>query len=84
MRGFELTAANQRLYLDVIRGRDYPVQVVWGAHDRMLPWRRYGTAAQRAAGDLVEPTLLSAKHFLEDCPAEIAAAVHRLIGTEAA
>jgi len=81
MRGFELTAAKQRLYLDAIRGRDYPVQVVWGAHDRMLPWRRYGIAAQRAAGGFVEPTLLPAKHFVqEDCPAEIAEAVHHLIG----
>ncbi|ORW85208.1 haloalkane dehalogenase [Mycobacterium sp. IEC1808] len=78
MRGFELTAAKQRSYLDAVHGRPYPVQIVWGERDRMLSWRRYGIAAQRAAG-VSDATLLPAKHFLqEDCPEEIAAAVHRL------
>lgn len=78
MRGFELTAAKQRLYLDAVRDTRYPVQVVWGARDRMLPWRRYGVQAQRAAG-VAAPIMLPAKHFLqEDCPGEIAAAVHRI------
>ncbi|MEE6177951.1 alpha/beta fold hydrolase [Mycobacterium sp. 050134] len=78
MRGFELTAAKQRRYVGAVRDTPYPVQVVWGARDTMLPWRRYGVQAQRAAG-VRDPILLPAKHFLqEDCPAEIAAAVHRL------
>ncbi len=78
MRGFELTASKQRRYLDAVRG-PYPVQIVWGARDAMLPWRRYGLEAQRAAG-VSEPILLPAKHFLqEDHPQEIAAAVDRLI-----
>jgi pimeloyl-ACP methyl ester carboxylesterase len=77
MRGFELTAAKERLYLDAVRQGPYPVQVVWGARDTMLPWRRYGIAAQRAAG-VQESIRLPAKHFLqEDHPHEIAEAVHR-------
>lgn len=78
MRGFELTAAKQQRYLDAVRRTPYPVQIVWGSRDTMLPWRRYGVQAQRAAG-VEESILLSAKHFLqEDCPVEIAAAVHRI------
>jgi haloalkane dehalogenase len=77
MRGFELTAAKERLYLDAVQQGHYPVQVVWGARDTMLPWRRYGVAAQRAAG-LQESIKLPAKHFpQEDYPQEIAEAVYR-------
>jgi haloalkane dehalogenase len=78
MRGFELTAAKERLYLDVVGSNRYPVQVVWGANDAMLPWRRWGIQAQRAAG-VQESIRLPAKHFLqEDKPQEIAEAVYRL------
>ncbi|OBG77492.1 MULTISPECIES: alpha/beta fold hydrolase [unclassified Mycobacterium] len=78
MRGFELTGAKQQHYLDAVRQTPYSVQIIWGARDAMLPWRRYGAQAQRAAG-VQNPTLLPAKHFLqEDHPAEIAATVHRL------
>ncbi|CDO88666.1 haloalkane dehalogenase [Mycobacterium triplex] len=77
MRGFELTAGKERHYLDVVRDGPFPVQVVWGARDRMLPWRRWGVAAQSAAG-LQDPIKLPAKHFLqEDCPQEVAEAVYR-------
>lgn len=77
MRGFELTAAKERRYLDAVRNGPYPVQVVWGVRDTMLPWRRQGVQAQRAAG-LQDPILLPAKHFLqEDHPQEIAEAVYR-------
>ncbi len=77
MRGFELTSAKQQRYLDAVGQRAYPVQVVWGARDTMLPWRRYGLQAQRAAG-LHELIKLPAKHFLqEDYPQEIAEAVYR-------
>lgn len=77
MRGFELTAAKEQLYLDAVRQGPYPVQVVWGVRDTMLPWRRYGVAAQRAAG-VQESIKLPAKHFLqEDYPREIAEAVYR-------
>ncbi|OBG24221.1 alpha/beta fold hydrolase [Mycobacterium sp. 852002-51057_SCH5723018] len=81
MRGFELTAAKQRRYLDAVRDTPYPVQIVWGARDTMLPWRRYGVQAQRAAG-VRDPIILPAKHFLqEDHPEEIAAAVRRIATT---
>jgi haloalkane dehalogenase len=77
MRGFELTSAKQQRYLDAVRQKAYPVQVVWGTRDTMLPWRRYGLQAQRAAG-LHELIKLPAKHFLqEDYPQEIAEAVYR-------
>jgi haloalkane dehalogenase len=78
MRGFELTAAKEQLYLGTVRQTRYPVQVVWGARDAMLPWRRWGVQAERAAG--TEPILLPAKHFLqEDQPQEIADAVGRFV-----
>jgi haloalkane dehalogenase len=78
MRGFEATAEKQRHYLAALRSKQYPAQVVWGAFDRMLTWRRYGVQAQLAAG-LDDAILLPGKHFLqEDCPEEIADAVTRL------
>jgi haloalkane dehalogenase len=79
MRGFELTAAKEKLYLDAVRQSRYPVQVIWGEHDRMLPWRRWGVQALRAAG-AEDSILLPAKHFLqEDKPQEIADAVDRFV-----
>ena len=82
MRGFEATADKQRLYLGALRNRPYPAQVVWGARDRMLSWRRYGVQAQLAAG-LDDALLLPGKHFVqEDCPEEIADAICRLARTQ--
>lgn len=78
MRGFELTSAKREAYTRAIHATPYPVQLIWGTRDTMLPWPRYGIAAQRAAG-LTQATTLPTKHFVpEDCPSEIAAAVHRL------
>ena len=78
MRGFEPTVDKQRLYLAALRSKPYPAQVVWGALDRMLTWRRYGVQAQLAAG-LDDAILLPGKHFVqEDCPEEIADAIHQL------
>ena len=78
MRGFELTRQKQQRYVAAVRNPDYPVQIVWGARDTALSWRRYGVQAQLAAG-LDDALLLPGKHFLqEDCADEIAAAVHRL------
>ncbi len=78
MRGFELTRQNQQRYVAAVRNPAYPVQIVWGAHDTALSWRRYGVQAQLAAG-LDDALLLPGKHFLqEDCAEEIAGAVHRL------
>ncbi|MGY4648060.1 alpha/beta fold hydrolase [Mycobacterium sp. URHB0021] len=81
MRGFQLTAADRRRYLDAVRNTPYPVQIVWGERDRMLPWRRYGVQAQLASG-VDDAILLPGKHFVqEDCPDEVAAAVHRFIAS---
>lgn len=78
MRGFELTRQKQQRYVAAVRNPCYPVQIVWGARDTALSWRRYGVQAQLAAG-LDDALLLPGKHFLqEDCAEEIAAAVHRL------
>ncbi|MCV7258716.1 alpha/beta fold hydrolase [Mycobacterium shimoidei] len=79
MRGFELTAESQRRYVAAVHDTPYPVQIVWGERDRMLSWRRHGMQAQAASGT-EQVTLLPAKHFVqEDCPHEVAAAVHRFI-----
>jgi haloalkane dehalogenase len=79
MRNFDLTAAKRSRYTAAVRSTAYPVQIVWGARDSMLSWRRYGLAAQTAAG-LTDATLLPGKHFVqEDCPEQIAAAVHQFV-----
>jgi pimeloyl-ACP methyl ester carboxylesterase len=78
MRGFELTEEKERFFFEGLAGRSYPAQVVWGREDRMLDQRRRG-AVQRALG-VERPTLIQAKHFLqEDRPAEVAAAISGLV-----
>jgi haloalkane dehalogenase len=80
MRGFELTAECQQRCVAAVRNSAYPRQVVWGANDKMLSWRHFGVQAQLAAG-VSQATLLPSKHFpQEDCPEDIATAVHRLAG----
>jgi haloalkane dehalogenase len=57
--------------------RSYPAQVVWGERDPALGPERRG-AVQRALG-VEQPTLLPAKHFLqEDQAPAVAEAVERL------
>jgi hypothetical protein len=65
MRGFERTAAKQRLYEGVVRDVPYPVQVVWGADDPALKLSVYGEQARRATGVETVHTVL-AKHFLQE------------------
>ncbi len=65
MRGFERTAAKQSLYMGVVRGVPYPVQVVWGADDPALKLSVYGEQARRATGVETVHTL-PAKHFLQE------------------
>lgn len=77
MRGFELTEEKERFFFDGLAGRPYPAQVVWGERDRMLDERRR-RAVMQALG-VEQPTLLPAKHFLqEDQPAAVADAVASL------
>ena len=55
MRGFELTAAKERFFLDGLAGRPYPAQVVWGARDRMLGEKRRLAVQQRARSRVRDP-----------------------------
>jgi len=74
MRAFELTAEKKRFFLEGLAGHPYPAQVVWGEKDKMIgPEQRH--AVMGALG-VEHPTLLPAKHFLqEEYPSEIAEAV---------
>jgi haloalkane dehalogenase len=77
MRNLERTSEKARLYKGVVdtRARRYPVQIVWGADDRILPLRKHGWKAREASG-LRTITTLPGKHFLqEDMAPEIAATV---------
>ena len=81
MRNLERTTEKARLYASVVdTGRvPYPVQIVWGADDPILPLRRHGWGARRAAG-LDTITTLPGKHFLqEDMAAEVASTIHRFV-----
>ena len=74
MRGFELTAAKERFFFEGPAGRPYPAQVVWGRDDPALGARRREAVMRALAVE--RPTLLPAKHFLqEDRAGEVAAAV---------
>jgi pimeloyl-ACP methyl ester carboxylesterase len=79
-RGFEPTAEKERFYLSGLREASWPAQVLWGADDPALG------ADQRdaIAGALgVEPTVLPAKHFLqEDQAPAVAAAIADLALSE--
>ena len=77
MRGFELSDAKQRFFFEGLADRPYPAQVVWGQEDRMLGEQRRH-AVQRALG-VDQPTLLPAKHFLqEDQATAVAEAIAEL------
>jgi len=65
MRGFERTAAKQRLYTTVLRDAPCPVQVVWGAHDPTLKLATYGERAKRVTGiAAIHP--VPGKHFPQE------------------
>ena len=65
MRGFEFTAAKERLYTSVVRYVPYPVQVVWGANDPTLKLSTYGERAKRVTGvAAVYP--VPGKHFPQE------------------
>ena len=53
----------------------YPVQIVWGGYDPILPIRRYGWKAL-AETHLQSFTMLPGRHFLqEDCAPQVAALI---------
>jgi pimeloyl-ACP methyl ester carboxylesterase len=64
MRGFELTAEKERFFFEGLADRPYPAQVVWGDRDRMLGEARRREVMRALAVD--RPTLLPAKHFLQE------------------
>jgi len=79
MRGFELTEAKERFYVEGLAGRPFPAQIVWGKNDKMVG-ERHRPPLQRALG-LERATLLPAKHFLqEDQAPAVADAVASLSG----
>jgi pimeloyl-ACP methyl ester carboxylesterase len=65
MRGFERTAAKQRLYEGVLRDGRYPVRIVWGANDPALKLAVHGEQARRAAG-LDQIHTVPGKHILQE------------------
>jgi haloalkane dehalogenase len=77
MRGFELTEEKERFFFEGLNGRPYPAQVVWGREDPALGEQR--RIEVMSALGVEQPTLLPAKHFLqeEQAPA-IADAVAKL------
>jgi len=81
MRGFERTREKRDLYMSVVGGDRYPVQVLWGADDPALKAGVHGEIARRAAGlDRLET--VPAKHFLqEDQAPAVAERVARLAGS---
>ncbi len=64
MRGFELTQRKQDMLWNGLRERAYPAQIVWGERDPALG-RDKLEVAQEVLG-IDEPTLLPAKHFLQE------------------
>jgi haloalkane dehalogenase len=81
MRGFERTAAKQRLYERVVRDRSYPVQVVWGELDPALKLSVHGEQARLAAG-LERVHTVAGKHFLqEDHAPQVAGHIAALAGS---
>jgi pimeloyl-ACP methyl ester carboxylesterase len=65
MRGFERTAAKERLYEGVLRDGRYAVQIVWGANDPALKLAVHGEQARQAAG-LDQIHTVPARHFLQE------------------
>jgi haloalkane dehalogenase len=65
LRSFERTAVKRRLYEQVLRTDDYPVQVIWGRDDPVLPLSVHGERARR----MVDPErffTVAARHFLQE------------------
>jgi len=78
MRGFELTGDKRRLLWSGLAERRYPARIVWGERDPALG-RDQLEIAKRVLG-VEDPTLLPAKHFLqEDHAPEIATVVADLV-----
>ncbi len=72
MRGFERTAAKERLYVDALKAARYPIRIVWGANDPAIPVDGEARRISRTLGGLPVHEL-PGRHFLqEDCAPQIA------------
>lgn len=79
MSSLERTSQKRELYEGVVDSSrvPYPVQLVWGAYDRVFPLRTHGFHTL-AASRLPTPAVLSARHYLqEDFAPELAELVAR-------
>jgi haloalkane dehalogenase len=84
MRNLERTPGKARLYKRVVdtRRSPYPVQIVWGADDRVLPLRKHGFRAREAAGLGTIITMPGKHYFQEDMAPEIAAVVASFVARQ--
>jgi pimeloyl-ACP methyl ester carboxylesterase len=64
MRNLRRGAGDYRAVVDS-RTTPYPVQVIWGARDPVLPLRRFGWAAREATG-VPSVHTVPGKHFLQE------------------
>ena len=72
MRGFERTAAKEKLYVDALQAANYPIRIVWGAKDPAIKVDGEARRISKTLGDLPVHEL-PGRHFLqEDCAPLIA------------
>lgn len=64
MRGFELTAAKQEFLWSGLAARECPATVLWGRNDPALGMKHCRIACDVL--DVEAPTLVAAKHFLQE------------------
>ena len=69
MRGFELTAEKEELYVSTLRKAPYPIQFVWGRDDPALKLSTRGAQARRVLPDAPFHEI-AGKHFLPEDQAE--------------
>jgi len=68
MRGFELTAAKQSLYLSTLRRAPYPIQIVWGRDDPALKLNIHGAQARQALPNIPFHEIPGKHFFVEEQP----------------
>ena len=81
MRSLEHRAEVRERYEAVVDTRHvpYPVQILWGADDRVLPLKKHGWGALRASHLPAILTIPGKHYFQEDHPEEIAAVIDRFV-----
>lgn len=81
MRNIEHKAEIRQRYESMVDTRTvpYPVQILWGADDRVLPLKKHGWGALRASHLPAMLTIPGKHYFQEDHPQEIAAVIDRFV-----